>query len=57
MTRTDLSLALLALAVYAGFCGIIVFSVRHPALIIVCLIGIAFAGYDIWKQQVNDRKG
>ncbi|RKQ73269.1 hypothetical protein [Oceanibaculum indicum] len=52
----DRVLGLVALAVFTGFIGIIVFSVLKPALIAVALIGCGLAAYDIWGQLFKGKK-
>ena len=51
----DRIMALVAFAFFTGFLGIIVFSVQHLALIIVCLVGIGLVTYDFWNQLLRRR--
>jgi hypothetical protein len=49
------TMALLALAAYVAFLGIVAVRVGRVDLGIVILIGIALAGYDIWSQLFRQR--
>jgi hypothetical protein len=49
----DRLLGLIALAFFIGFIGIIVVSVKQPALIVVAVIGCSLVLYDFWRQLVR----
>ena len=51
----DRIMALIAFVFFTGFLGIIVFSVQHVALILVCLFGIGLVTYDFWSQLARRR--
>ncbi|WP_157089397.1 hypothetical protein [Oceanibaculum pacificum] len=53
----DKILGLIALLFFVGFLGIIIFSVKQPALIIVAALGIAMVAYDFWLQLFKENKG
>jgi hypothetical protein len=46
----DRMLGLIALAFFIGFIGIIVVSVKQPAMIAVAAIGCGLVLYDFWRQ-------
>ena len=49
--------ALLALATLIAFFGIVIWFVPHADLVIVILIGLALASYDIVSQLLRRRAG
>ncbi|WP_165779540.1 hypothetical protein [Mesorhizobium sanjuanii] len=53
---TDRILALLAFALFAVFLGIVGLSVKRIDLLTVLAIGIALAGYDLWRQLKPRRR-
>ncbi len=55
MKTSDVILALLALLTFAAFLGILVWKVPDPALIAVCLIGLALAVLDFTRTAVRHR--
>jgi len=48
MPLIDKALALLAMALFIGFLGILVWWVREPDLIIVVVVVTVMALYDFW---------
>ena len=55
MTRADLVLGALAILALAGFVGVLVWKVPSPALIAVCLLGLALAVFDFARTAVRRR--
>lgn len=55
MKSLDVVLAVLALACFVLFVGIVAWIVTHVDLIIVLLIGIAMAIYDFWRTVLRPR--
>lgn len=49
MTRNRI-MALLALAVFAGFLAVVVFKLKRVDLAVASLIGLGLATYDLWTQ-------
>ena len=54
--KTDRLLALVALLLFVGFCGVILYFVPRVDLTIVMLLCLALAGYDIWDQLFRPGK-
>ena len=54
MPLTDKILAVLSMALFIVFLGILVWWVREPDLIIVIVIVTAMAGIDFWKGAGHD---
>jgi hypothetical protein len=53
---TDRILALLAFALFAVFLGIVGLTVKRVDLLTVLIIGIALAGYDLWRELKPRRR-
>jgi len=51
----DRLMALLALALFVVFLGIVALSVKRVDLFFACIIGVALAGYDVWRQLFRGR--
>ena len=54
MPLTDKILAVLSLALFIAFLGILIWWVREPDLIIVVAIVTAMAAIDFWKGAGHD---
>ena len=48
--------ALVALALFLAFFGILVFSVKRLDMALVILLGTAFCLYDMWRQLGPGRR-
>jgi hypothetical protein len=53
---TDRIMAVLALAVFAGFLAIIAIKVGRIDLGVACTIGLLLAAYDLWLQLGPGRR-
>lgn len=55
MRASDVIIAMLALLTFAAFLGVLIWKVPDPALIAVCLIGLAMAVFDFTRTAVRRR--
>ncbi len=55
MRGSDIAMAAVAVLIFAAFLGVLVWKVPSPALIVVCVLGVALAIFDFASTAVRHR--